>query len=234
VKAPAAEGVPAAPPDGGYVEVTPGILWLRLPIPGALRHINVWLVPGERGWLLVDTGMHEAGVLAAWESLHANLPLDRDLEGIVVTHHHPDHLGMAAALSERHGVPVYCSERSRQAAAHVLAPAAADHEPEFASFADRHGLVLDDALRQLLAWNVYSRIVSGMPVGTRELVEGQALSTRQTERGPPKRRVMRIIRVSWSTALWRAAGSGWVKSGEQQSIGMTNPADWMASPTESM
>lgn len=163
------------------MEIGSGILWLRLPIPGALRHINVWLVPGERGWLLVDTGMRDAGVAAAWESLHASLPLDRDLEAIVVTHHHPDHLGMAAALSERHGVPVYCSERSLQAAAHVLEPAPTDREPDFVHFADRHGLVLDEPLRQLLAWNVYSRVVSGLPAETRELAEDRSLTTRQTE-----------------------------------------------------
>ena len=90
-----------APEPGHYLELQAGILWVRLPIPGLLRHINVWLVPGRRGWFLVDTGMKTRAVREAWENLETRLPLAGGLDSIIVTHHHPDHFGMAHWLSAR-------------------------------------------------------------------------------------------------------------------------------------
>lgn len=150
------------PPDAGqFVELAAGILWIRLPIPGALKHINVWLVPARRGWFLVDTGMKTADVEAAWEELGRRLPLATGLESIVVTHHHPDHYGMARRLSERYGVGVAMTGRAAAAADASLAES--PHGPGHASdgFADRLGIDLDDDMRAILRGGIYRRIVSG-------------------------------------------------------------------------
>ena len=47
----------AAPPaPGSALAVAPGVRWLRMPLPFALDHINLWLVNGPDGWTLIDTG----------------------------------------------------------------------------------------------------------------------------------------------------------------------------------
>lgn len=150
------------PPDAGqFVEFAAGILWIRLPIPGALKHINVWLVPARRGWFLVDTGMKTADVEAAWEELGRRLPLAAGLESIVVTHHHPDHYGMARRLSERYGVPVAMTPRAAAAADASLEENPPGPSRASDGFADRLGIDLDEDMRAILRGGIYRRIVSG-------------------------------------------------------------------------
>lgn len=152
----------AGPPEpGGYVELTEGILWVRLPIPGALRHINVWLVPTRRGWFLVDTGMRTDDVQQSWESLERRLPLSSALERIVVTHHHPDHFGMARWLSERHEVPVLMTHGAMEAATRGLDDREAGPPWPSDGFIDRLGIELDEPMQAILRGGIYRRIVSG-------------------------------------------------------------------------
>jgi len=153
--------LPDPPADGDYVELPGGILWLRLPIPGSLRHINAWLLPGRRGWHLVDTGMDTAQVREAWTSLERQLPLHRDLEGIVVTHHHPDHFGMARWLADRHGIPVAMTQAAHAAANAALASETTGATSPSEQFARRFGLEPDAATRRILRGGAYRSIVSG-------------------------------------------------------------------------
>ncbi len=101
-----------APPAPGMVqEVAPGVLWLRMPLPFALNHINLWAVADEDaqgpGWAIVDTGTKTAEVLAAWRQLiAADGPLAATPQGaritrILCTHMHPDHVGMAGWLTRK-------------------------------------------------------------------------------------------------------------------------------------
>jgi glyoxylase-like metal-dependent hydrolase (beta-lactamase superfamily II) len=100
--------VPAPLAKGEPVDIVPGqIKWLRMPLPIALDHINLYLVRDGAGWRLIDTGMDTAATRQLWEAL---LPaLDGPLTGIVCTHHHGDHCGLAGWLTERLRVPLHMS-----------------------------------------------------------------------------------------------------------------------------
>ena len=97
----------AAPPaPGDTLEVAPGVEWLRMPLPFALDHINLWLVAERDGHTLVDTGYGDAATRALWDA-HCEASLTTcPVRAIIVTHYHPDHLGNAAWLAERFGAPV--------------------------------------------------------------------------------------------------------------------------------
>jgi glyoxylase-like metal-dependent hydrolase (beta-lactamase superfamily II) len=166
-----------APPEpGAFIELDGGLFWLRLPIPGPLRHINVWLLAGTDGWTLVDTGMCTDAVEQAWLALECALaPLD-SLRGILVTHHHPDHFGMARWLCERRGVEVRMS-RAAAAAARIDDgddPAAA---PDLDAFAARLGVDFEAEGREILTGRRYRSVVSGTPPLGASLVEGECLPT---------------------------------------------------------
>ena len=92
---------PTPPQSGAVIEVAPGILWLRLALPYRLDHVNVYLLEDGAGFAVLDTGLDDAPTRAAWEALLAGLLKGRPLTRILVTHYHPDHIGLAGWLCER-------------------------------------------------------------------------------------------------------------------------------------
>jgi glyoxylase-like metal-dependent hydrolase (beta-lactamase superfamily II) len=92
----------AHPPAAGELtEVAPGIFWLRMPLPFQLDHINLWLLKDGDGWVIVDTGFADDGVRASWSTILDRL--DGPVRRLIVTHFHPDHLGLATWLMEKTG-----------------------------------------------------------------------------------------------------------------------------------
>ena len=86
---------------GTVQAVAPGLLWVRMPLPFALDHINLWLVADGDAWTLVDCGLGSNKTRALWEAIFA-----RDLGGkpigrLIVTHYHPDHIGLAGWLAAK-------------------------------------------------------------------------------------------------------------------------------------
>lgn len=164
------------PPEAGsWVELDAGVIWSRLPVPGVLGHINVWLLPAPGGWWLADSGMFIPAVEAGWAALEAALGLSGRLLGIIVTHHHPDHIGMAAQLASRHGVAVRCSENCWRAASKALQPPEATAATDYDGWAAAHGVAADPALRELMTGEVYRHMISGLPEPAAALYDGERL-----------------------------------------------------------
>ena len=99
------------PLPGEFKEVAPGLLWLRMPLPFSLNHINLWAIADEDaqgpGWAVVDTGTKTPEALAAWRQLTAaDGPLAQTPQGaritrVFCTHMHPDHVGLAGWLTRK-------------------------------------------------------------------------------------------------------------------------------------
>ena len=89
--------------------VAPGVLWIRMPLPFALDHINLWLLEND-GWTLVDCGYGDTVTRDLWEAHFAKTLGGRPITRIIATHFHPDHLGNAHWLMERFGCPVVMTQ----------------------------------------------------------------------------------------------------------------------------
>ena len=98
------EGPPAR---GHTIEVAPGVRSIRMPLPYALNHINLWALDDGEGWALVDTGVRTEETTLAWREQFANAPDARPLTRVIVTHMHPDHVGMAGWLTRKFGVRLW-------------------------------------------------------------------------------------------------------------------------------
>ncbi|MGH8217186.1 MAG: MBL fold metallo-hydrolase [Steroidobacteraceae bacterium] len=110
------------PAAGETTRIASGVHWLRMPLPMELDHINLWLLEHAGGFVLIDTGLANDVARAVWERLELSLLKDRPLKLIVITHLHPDHAGLAAWLSRRHGVPVWTSRTTDRQMRELVTP----------------------------------------------------------------------------------------------------------------
>ncbi|MCA1287523.1 MBL fold metallo-hydrolase [Salipiger bermudensis] len=91
-----------APPEhGAAIEVAEGVLWMRLPLPMALDHVNVYALDDGDGWTVIDTGFSAPRSRALWEALLSGPLKGKPVRRVLVTHHHPDHVGLAGWFQER-------------------------------------------------------------------------------------------------------------------------------------
>ncbi len=164
------------PPDeGGAVELAPGVLWLRLPLPMALDHVNVYALDDGDGWTLIDTGMDTRRARAVWERLLTGPLAAKPVTRVVLTHYHPDHVGLAGWFQDR-GASIWAS-RTTWLFARMLTLDPQDRPvPQTLDFWRAAGMAPD-----LLARRVDERpfnfadCVHPMPLGFHRLAEGEAI-----------------------------------------------------------
>jgi glyoxylase-like metal-dependent hydrolase (beta-lactamase superfamily II) len=95
-------------PDAGTShEVAPGVRWLRMPLPMALDHINLYLIEDHDGWWIVDTGIKGKVTQEYWQTIFEDDLKNKPVKGVIVTHMHPDHVGQAGWLCDKFRVPLY-------------------------------------------------------------------------------------------------------------------------------
>ncbi|MBP0047441.1 MBL fold metallo-hydrolase [Marinobacterium sp. AK62] len=96
---------PAGP--GEVTQLARGVYWARIPMPMALNHINVYLLDDEDGWYLVDTGLNTDDSRACWRQLAQRHFPGKPLKGVICTHFHYDHAGLASWLMREFHAPLY-------------------------------------------------------------------------------------------------------------------------------
>jgi glyoxylase-like metal-dependent hydrolase (beta-lactamase superfamily II) len=100
-----ADPAAAVPPPGEVRAVQPGLLRARMPLPFPPGHVNIWFLEHEGGWMAVDTSVSNRAARELWDRLLASPELGgKPLTGLLVTHFHPDHIGLAGWLCGRFGV----------------------------------------------------------------------------------------------------------------------------------
>ena len=160
------------PDPGTALAVAPGILWVRMPLPFALDHINLWLVAEDDCYAAVDTGLGSEEIRNHWRTLLADRPLSR----IVVTHLHPDHLGLAGWLQDLHpGIRVWMT-LGEFTTAHLLH---ADR-PSFSvadtqAFFLRHGLPVEKLASYSANKGAYRRGIPSLPATYQRMSDGHRL-----------------------------------------------------------
>ncbi|WP_017669447.1 MBL fold metallo-hydrolase [Blastomonas sp. AAP53] len=158
-----------APGYGEYFAIQPGLGWTRLPVPGSLDHINIWLLDDRddegEGVAIVDTGLYMPASTDAWKVLFADGLQGRRITRVLVTHFHPDHVGAAGWLCRRFGVRLWMN-RTEWLMARMLTADVRAEPPQEALDQMRLAGWDEARLEQMRAkgWGNFARMVSEVPV----------------------------------------------------------------------
>lgn len=166
---------PTAPAPGRCLEVAPGILWTRLPLPFRLDHVNVYLIEDKGGWAVLDTGIGNQETKEVWERLLAGPLAGRKLTRLVVTHMHPDHVGAAGWLADKLSLPLDMTETEYLSALLLLSDPDALATDPYLGFYVRNGLdpVATEAV--MTRGHDYLRMLTGLPKTFRRVIAGDKL-----------------------------------------------------------
>lgn len=166
----------AEPPAPGTArEVAPGVYWLCMPLPFALDHINLWLLEESDGWTVVDCGYATDATREHWERVFREFMGGRPVKRIVVTHYHPDHLGLATWIMARSGAPLYMSQAEYLTAHAVHAGVAGYHPTQVLELFRRHGLKGERFDALVSRGNSYRRGVPEVPTGYCRIMDGDVM-----------------------------------------------------------
>ena len=175
------------PEPGQALEVAPGVHWLRMPLPFALDHINLWLlrdeIDGRQGWTVVDCGVATDAIRTNWEKVFDTVLDGLPVLRVIVTHCHPDHLGLADWICtggdrKRWDVRLWISLGEYMLGRVMSAGDGSNAGGEGAArhFA-RHGLSDEASLDKLRnRTSYYSNLVPSIPRQYRRMREGDALA----------------------------------------------------------
>jgi glyoxylase-like metal-dependent hydrolase (beta-lactamase superfamily II) len=155
--------------------VAEGILWLRLPLPGALDHVNAHALDDGASWTIVDTGLSSKRGKAIWQALLSGPLGGKPVGRLIVTHHHPDHLGLAGWFQAQ-GAELVITRTAWLYARMLTLDEQATRSPESTLFLTRAGMGAE-ALAQKAAERPFNfcDVVDPMPLGFSRLEEGTIL-----------------------------------------------------------
>lgn len=163
------------PELGDAIELAPGILWVRMRLPFQLNHINLWVLEDGDGWTVVDCGVRDETTADAWKTLFAGAMGGRPVKRVIVTHLHPDHVGLAGWLVRRFGVELWMSRTDYLLCRNLVADTDKEAPVEGMRFYRAAGFP-DDALESYKTrFGGFGRGVYRLPNAFRRIQDGEKI-----------------------------------------------------------
>ena len=165
------------PVEGDSIEVAEGIHWIRLPLPMKLDHVNVYALDDGDGWTIIDTGMNSKRTKMIWKKIIAGPLGGKPIHRVTLTHHHPDHIGLAGWFMVEYGAELMVSRTSYLMGRMLTLDVQALPPQETIDFWRRSGM--DGAIIKERAEGKpfnFSDMVAPIPLGYKRLQEGEHIS----------------------------------------------------------
>ncbi len=164
------------PPEPGHGrEIRPGVRWLRMHLPWALTHINLYALADDDGWAMVDTGAQTRETLASWtRALAAEDALaGKRITRVFVTHMHPDHVGMAGWLTRRFDARLWMTRLEYLTCRTLVADTGREAPDDAIRFYRRAGWKDDEIEHYRAIFGGFGRVVYALPDSFRRLHDGE-------------------------------------------------------------
>ena len=164
------------PEPGTLIQLAEGIGWTRSPVPGSLRHINLWVLDDGDGVALVDAGLDIAAAREAWEALFAGPLSGRKVTRLIATHFHPDHLGLVGWLAGRFDVRLWMTRGEWLFARMLTADVRDAPPPEALAYWRAAGWSEEQITAEAeKGWGRFASVVSPVPVSHVRIRDGDTL-----------------------------------------------------------
>ncbi|WP_299624918.1 MBL fold metallo-hydrolase [uncultured Tateyamaria sp.] len=167
---------PDPPAHGEPIEVAPGVLWFRLPLPMKLDHVNVYALDDGDGWTVIDTGFNSRKTREIWKAMMEGPLAGKPIARVVVTHHHPDHVGLAGWLQSEFGAELVTTRTAWLFARMLTLDVQEVPVPETLAFWRSAGMdpATFDKRAAERPFN-FGDIVAPMPLGFTRIQQGQTI-----------------------------------------------------------
>jgi glyoxylase-like metal-dependent hydrolase (beta-lactamase superfamily II) len=165
----------ARPEPGGTILVAPGVHWIRMPLPMQLNHINLWLLEDEGGWTAIDTGINDRVTADAWRQLFEGPMLGRPIRRVIVTHLHPDHVGLAGWLVRKFEVQLWMTRTDYLMCRNLVADTGQEAPSEGIRFYRAAGFPESAIEDYKTRFGGFGRAVYKLPNAYRRLQEGDRI-----------------------------------------------------------
>lgn len=163
------------PLSGEARQVAEDVYWVRMPMPGKLDHINVWLLRDVDSWVVVDTGLAtDETVDLWWQIWHRDtekLPVGK----VIGTHMHPDHIGLAGWICQKSGAALYMSRAEYLSCQHLLTYTHREAPEDAVNFYRQAGYSADDLDYYRSRFGSFGQLVRSLPESYRRLKEDDQL-----------------------------------------------------------
>lgn len=164
-------------PDRGQVQaLSDDLLWLRMPLPIKLDHINLWLLRDGHGWTVVDTGMHTGEAREVWRRVLAETLGGAAIRRVIVTHLHPDHVGNAGWLARRCNAELWMTREEYMLCRVLVADTGRPAPEEALRFYRAAGFSEEQLAHYRRVFGMFGRAVSALPESYHRIHEDEQLA----------------------------------------------------------
>jgi glyoxylase-like metal-dependent hydrolase (beta-lactamase superfamily II) len=160
------------PPAGDTMQVAPGIHWLRMPLPFALGHINLWLLEDGDKWTIVDTGVNVEESEKVWAKTFLETMGGKPVDRVIVTHLHPDHVGCAGMLCDKTNAELWMTREEYLMCRVLVADTGRTAPPEGKDFYSAAGFPEDALHNYEKMFGFFGKFVSEIPQSYRRINAG--------------------------------------------------------------
>ncbi|MGD9864352.1 MAG: MBL fold metallo-hydrolase [Pseudodonghicola sp.] len=172
---PLVQPFPTPPAPGELITVAPGLLWARFALPFRLDHVNVYFVQDDDGWIIVDTGIDNSRSREAWRAMLEGALKGEKITGLIVTHHHPDHIGLAGWLCDTLDIPLLTTQATFLTTMNYFNSPEILAASVYSRFFINHGMSQEIAALVSVQGHEYMRMLSKPPFTYRRLAAGDSL-----------------------------------------------------------